>query len=124
MEKKKKKYYRIADVSEILGLPASTLRYWEKEFGSLHPKRNMGGRRLYTPTDIEQLRVIKFLIKEKGLTIEGAREHLRSSRRNVDKVHAAISRLTEIRSRIVLLIDALDDRQRQIRKERLQSRDR
>lgn len=116
MDELDKKYYRIADVSAILDLPASTLRFWEKEFGSLHPKRNAGGQRLYTPADIEKLRVIRFLIKDKGLTIEGAREHLRSSLQNVDKTHRVITRLGDIRKRITSLIDALDERQKQLRK--------
>lgn len=116
MDSLDKKYYRIADVAEILGLPASTLRFWEKEFGTLHPKRNQGGRRLYTPADIEQLRVIRFLIKEKGLTIEGAREHLRSTRQNVDRLHRTIERLQGIRRELTALIDALDSRQRLLKK--------
>ena len=75
MEQLTKKFYRIGDVSELLGLPQSTIRFWEKEFSELRPRRNGGGTRMYTPSDIEQLRIIKFLIKDKGLTLEGAREH-------------------------------------------------
>ena len=80
MEELTKKYYKIKDVAELLDLPPSTLRYWESEFSELRPKRNDGKIRLYTPNDIEQLRVIKFLVKDKQLTIEGAREHLRKNR--------------------------------------------
>ena len=117
MDQLDKKYYRIADVAEMLGLPASTLRYWETEFPTLRPKRNAGGRRLYTSADIEQLRVIRFLIKEKGLTVEGAREHLRSTRQNVDRLHQTIERYHAMRRELTALIDALDARQRIIRKE-------
>ena len=113
MDELDKKYYRIADVSAILGLPASTLRFWEKEFGSLHPKRNAGGQRLYTPSDIEKLRVIRFLIKDKGLTIEGAREHLRRNRADLERKHEVIKRLQSMRRRLTDLLDALDQRQRQ-----------
>lgn len=107
-----KKYYRIGDVAELLQLPQSTIRYWEKEFSALRPKRNQGGTRLYTPTDIEQLRIIRFLIKDKGLTIEGAREHLRGNRHDIERKTAVIARLKAVRRRLTDLRDALDARQR------------
>lgn len=107
-----KKFYRIRDVSELLGLPQSTLRFWEKEFTELKPRRNGGGTRYYTPADIEQLRIIKFLVKEKGLTLDGAREHLRHNRADLERKHIVLGRLREIRSRISDLLAALDQRQR------------
>lgn len=106
-----KKFYRIGDVAEILNLPQPTLRYWEKEFSELRPRRNEGGTRLYTPNDIEILRVIKFLVKEKGLTIEGAREHMRRNRRSIDRTHRTIRRLQQIRARLLELEKALGKRQ-------------
>ncbi len=116
MDQLDKKYYRIADVAELLGLPASTLRFWEQEFGTLRSFSDTGGTELYTPNDIEQLRVIKFLIKDKGLTIEGAREHLRSTRKNVDRIHNTLERLYDIRRKLTGMIEALDSRQRAYRK--------
>ncbi len=101
-----KKFYRIGDVAILLGLPQSTLRFWEKEFSELRPRRNAGGTRLYTPNDIEQLRIIRFL------TLEGAREHLRRNRRDIERKHQVIDRLQDIRRRLSLLLDALDNRQR------------
>lgn len=107
-----KKFYRIGDVAEILEIPQSTLRFWEKEFAELRPKRNTGQRRLYTPNDIELLRVIRFLLKDKGLTLDGAREHLRRNRRTVDHRHAVITRLQAARNTLQSLLDALDHRPR------------
>lgn len=107
-----KKFYRMGDVSEILGLPASTIRFWEKEFPHLRPKRNGGNLRLYTPNDIERLKIIKFLIKEKGLTIEGAREHIRRNRADLERKHEVIGRLREVRKRLTDLLEALDQRQK------------
>ncbi len=108
-----KKYYRIGDVAEILGLPQSTIRFWEREFTELRPKRNAGGTRMYTPSDIEQLRIIRFLIKDKGLTLDGAREHLRRNRRDLDRKHEVVRRLKDIRRRLTDMLDALDQRQRE-----------
>ncbi|MDE6134840.1 MAG: MerR family transcriptional regulator [Muribaculaceae bacterium] len=107
-----KKFYRIGDVSEMLDLPQPTLRYWEKEFSELRPRRNAGGTRLYTPNDIETLRVIKFLVRDKGLTIEGAREHMRRNRRTIDRTQRTIRRLQNIRKELQAIADALDGRGR------------
>ncbi len=112
MEQLTKKFYRIGDVSELLGLPQSTIRFWEKEFSELRPRRNGGGKRMYTPSDIEQLRIIKFLIKDKGLTLEGAREHLRRNRRDLDRKHEVVRRLKDIRRQLTAMLEALDQRQR------------
>lgn len=111
-----KKYYRIGDVAEMLGLPQSTIRFWEKEFSELRPKRNDGGRRLYTPNDIEQLKIVRFLIKDKGLTLDGAREHLRKNRHDLERKTAVIARLKSIRRELTSILDALDARQREKRK--------
>lgn len=110
MEELTKKYYKIKDVADLLELPPSTLRYWESEFSELRPKRNEGKVRLYTPNDIELLRVIKFLVKDKQLTIEGAREHLRKNRRAISKTQDVIDRLQSIRQQLTSLLEALDNR--------------
>ncbi|MBD5219049.1 MAG: MerR family transcriptional regulator [Bacteroidales bacterium] len=112
MDSLDKKFYRIGDVAEMLELSQPTLRFWEKEFSELRPRRNAGGTRLYTPNDVEIVRLIKFLVKDKGLTLDGAREHLRRNRRNLDRTHRAITRLQEIRARLVALGEALDKRQK------------
>ena len=107
-----KKYYKIGDVSELLDLPQSTLRFWEREFSELRPHRSVKGIRKYTPADIDVLKVIKFLIKDKGLTIEGAREHLKRNRHAVDKRHQTIRRLQEIRRGLTELLEAMGNRGR------------
>jgi DNA-binding transcriptional MerR regulator len=70
-------YWTIGEVADTLGVNTSLLRYWEKEFGTLRPKRTNKGDRLYTKDDIEQLRRIQHLVKEKGFTLQGAKEQLR-----------------------------------------------
>ena len=66
MDKLDKRFYKIGDVAEILHIPESTLRYWEKQFTIINPRRNAKNTRLYTPADIEVIRKIHYLVKEKG----------------------------------------------------------
>lgn len=102
-----KKYYKIKDVSEFLGVPASTLRYWEKEFPGCSPVRSPHNLRYYKPADIETLRIIKFLVKDKGLRIEAAREQLRLNRKNVTRRLEVIERLEALREELVTMQEAL-----------------
>src|SRR5499425_2871721 len=73
-----KLYFKIGEVSELLGVEPYVLRYWESEFPGLSPKKSGSGHRLYRRKDVELLLRIKFLLKEKRFTIEGARQTLHS----------------------------------------------
>lgn len=73
-----KLYWTIGEVAGQLGVNTSLIRYWEKEFGSLRPKRSGKGDRLFTKKEIEQLQRIQHLVKEKGFTLQGAKEQLRN----------------------------------------------
>jgi DNA-binding transcriptional MerR regulator len=70
-------YYSISEVASMLNLEAYVLRFWEKEFSQLRPKKNRAGNRTYQQKDIEQLLQIKHLLYDKGFTIDGARNYLR-----------------------------------------------
>ncbi|MDE6286786.1 MAG: MerR family transcriptional regulator [Muribaculaceae bacterium] len=106
-----KKYYRIAEVVELVGEPSSTLRYWEQQFPDVgKPRRNEGRTRFYRPADIEGLLMIKYLLKDRGFKIEAARAELSRNREGVTRRYAAVARLRLIRSRLVLLQQALDTR--------------
>lgn len=105
-----KKYYKIAEVAEMIGVPASTLRFWENEFPQVKPVRNAGGSRFYTPANVETLRMIYFLVREKGLRIEAARQALAANRSGVLRHADAVRRLREVRSRLTGLLDALTRR--------------
>ncbi len=74
--KGQKLYYRIGEVSQLLGVKPHVIRYWEQEFG-LRPKRGLGMQRRYTPEDIERLRTIKKLLYEEGYKITGAKRRLK-----------------------------------------------
>ena len=76
-----KLYHSITEVAELLKLKPHVLRYWEKEFGILRPSRNRAGNRMYSKKDIELLTMIKHLLHEQGLTIEGARRRLAAERK-------------------------------------------
>ena len=79
-----KRYYTIGEVSRMTGLEQYVLRFWEKEFSELKPRKNRGGNRLYTSNDIELINRINFLRKKEGLTIAGVRSRL-TLRRGAEK---------------------------------------
>lgn len=108
-----KKYYKIRDVVEMLDIPAPTLRFWEKEFPRLKPRRNEGKTRFYTREDIELLRKIKYLVKDKGLKIAAARQSLATKGDDVDKRVRVIERLTSIKTQLEGLSDALSGRSKE-----------
>jgi len=88
----KKVYYSIGEVSEMFDVAPSLIRFWESEFDSLKPKKNHKGNRQYSIDDIEELKLIYYLVKERGYTIPGAREKLRLDRKKaLDNMHAVKS---------------------------------
>lgn len=103
-----KEYYKIKEVAEILDVPQSTLRFWEKEFAtSLKPMRTPHNIRYYRPKDIETLRIIKFLVKDKGLKIDAAREELRKNPRNLSTRVEVIADLKDIRRELASMYHTL-----------------
>jgi len=71
-----KLFYTIGEVSKILNVPVSTVRFWENQFDILKPRKNKKGNRLFMPEDLKNLKMIHYLLKEKGMTIAGAKKHL------------------------------------------------
>ena len=71
-----KLYYSIGEVAEMLEVPVSTVRFWENEFDVLKPMKNKKGNRLFTPADIKNLKMIRHLVKEEGMTLSGAKKRL------------------------------------------------
>jgi len=72
-----KRYFRIGEVSKLVGLPSHTLRYWETEFKFLSPQKAGTGQRMYKKSDVEFIFLIKQLLHDQRFTIEGARQHLK-----------------------------------------------
>ncbi|MDY6259801.1 MAG: MerR family transcriptional regulator [Bacteroidales bacterium] len=107
MEELTKRFYRIGDVAEILGIPASTLRYWEKEFTIIKPTRSAKNIRLYTPKDIETIKMIYYLVKEKGLKLDAAQAMIRRNREGVSKRFEVVERLKRVRDQLKAFNKAL-----------------
>lgn len=103
-----KKFYKISEVAEILGLPASTLRFWEGQFTIIKPRRTDGGTRLYTPDDIEKIRMVHYLVKERGIKLDTAQQMIRHNHSGVSRRHQAIERLRDIRDQLARLLAAID----------------
>ena len=103
-----KKYYSIKEVSEMLGIPDSTLRYWEKEFKEIAPKKNAKGIRHYTMDDIEQIKKVKFLVKDNSLTINGAKTRMKDNPQKTSDTHDIVERLKKVREELVAILEELD----------------
>ena len=92
-----KLFYKISEVAEIFDINISAVRFWEKEFDILKPKKNKKGNRLFTPKDIENIKIIHYLLKERGFTVEGAKKKLKENKLDtIDNVQI-IGHLKEIR---------------------------
>ncbi len=77
-----KLYYRIGEVAEYIGVEPSTLRFWEKEFPQIKPKRKPN-ERLYRPEDVELFEIIYYLLKKEKYTVEGAKAKLKLHRKSI-----------------------------------------
>lgn len=95
-----KLYYSIGEVAEMLGVNTSMLRFWETEFKELRPIKNKRGTRSYTQQDIDLLRRIHYLTKECGLTLDGARQQLKSDKAP-DRNLQIVETLTELKNFLV-----------------------
>lgn len=103
-----KMFYSITEVAQMLDIPASTLRYWEKELPSVNPRKSKGGTRKYTAEDIQELRIIYRLVKQEGHTIEGVKKHLQRHRRPEMKKQDALERLYAIRTQLSGIVEELE----------------
>lgn len=93
-----KRYYTIGEVSKYFDVKASLIRFWEKEFPSLKPKKNQKGNRKFTPDDIRELRAIYHLVKERGYTLDGARSKLKTDKSSVDNKAQLAEHLLRLKS--------------------------
>ncbi len=96
-----KLYYAIGEVADMFGVNASLIRFWEKEFDVLKPKKNAKGNRLFTQEDVDNLKIIHHLVKDRGYTLQGAREKLKDNKNDVVDNVAIIERLQEIKAFLI-----------------------
>ncbi|MDR2765214.1 MAG: MerR family transcriptional regulator [Tannerella sp.] len=103
-----KQYYSIREAVLRCRVNESTLRYWEKEFDEIAPRRNKKGTRFYSEEDLRVIELIYQLVKVEGMTLEGARKALANKNAVTDQA-AILSRLKHVRAELESLIGALDD---------------
>ncbi len=108
-EKDFKLYYSIGEVAKMFNLNDATLRYWEKEFDNIiKPRKTNSGTRLYKKEDIEDIRLIHYLLKEKKLTIAGAKQKLKENKDSAVKNEDIVHKLKGIKGELLLLKEAFD----------------
>ena len=103
-----KLYYSIGEVARMFNVNESLLRYWEKEFPMISPKKAGGNIRQYRKEDIENIRLVYHLVKEKGMTLQGAKQRLKVNKEKTVQTSEVVSRLKEIREELVKLRKSLD----------------
>ncbi|MEI6577498.1 MAG: MerR family transcriptional regulator [Bacteroidota bacterium] len=96
-----KLYYTIGEVAEIFAVNTSLIRFWEKEFDILKPSKNKKGNRLFTKEDIQNLKAIYHLVKERGFTLQGAKDKLKEGTESTTVSVDAIESLEKIRAFLV-----------------------
>jgi len=99
----KKIYYSIGEVAEKFQVNTSLIRFWEKEFDIINPQKNQKGKRIFTEKDISKFQTIYQLVKEKGFTLQGAKEQLKKSRSPLDKNEEVINALNKIKNSLIVL---------------------
>ena len=100
IELPEKRYYGIGEVAKAFGVNTSLIRFWEKEFDALKPKKNAKGNRKFTPEDIKNLQFIYHLVKERGFTLEGAKTHLKEEKKKALNNFEIISKLEGIKNQL------------------------
>jgi len=105
--KSEKLYYSIGEVSEMFGLAASTIRFWEKEFPTIQPYKNKKGDRFFTKEDIDHLALINHLVKEKGMTLKGAKTMIKENRNEAENNFEIISKLQTVKDYLLKIKDEL-----------------
>ena len=95
-----KRYYSIGEIAKAFDVNASLIRFWDGEFEILKPKKNAKGNRMFTPEDVNNLKLIYHLVKERGFTLEGARTHLKEGQKKTLDKFEIISKLETIKTQL------------------------
>lgn len=102
-----KRYYNIGEVAKAFDVNPSLIRFWEKEFTELKPKKNAKGNRKFTPDNIHKLEVIFHLVKERGFTLEGAKTHLKENKKKILDSLEIIQKLEHVKAELHKLKEGL-----------------
>jgi len=107
IELPEKRYYSIGEVANAFGVNTSLIRFWEKEFDVLQPKKNAKGNRKFTPEDIKNLQLIYHLVKERGFTLEGAKIHLNGEKQKALSTFDVIQKLQRVKAELIKIKEQL-----------------
>ncbi|MFT4770673.1 MAG: DNA-binding transcriptional MerR regulator [Cryomorphaceae bacterium] len=102
-----KLYYSIGEVSKMFDVNTSLIRFWEKEFDIIKPKKNKKGNRLFTKQDLENFRIIFHLVKERGYTLQGAKDKLKDNKDDVADTVEMVKRLENVKAFLLELKKSL-----------------
>ena len=105
--KSEKHYYSIGEVATKFGLAPSTLRFWEKEFETIKPFKNKKGDRFYTQEDIDHLALINHLVKERGMTLKGAKTKIKENKSETENTFEIVQKLQQIRGYLLEIREEL-----------------
>ncbi|HZK97591.1 MAG TPA: MerR family transcriptional regulator [Prolixibacteraceae bacterium] len=105
--KSEKHYYSIGEVAGKFGLAPSTLRFWEKEFDTIKPFKNKKGDRFYTQEDIDHLSLINHMVKERGMTLKGAKTKIKENKTETENTFEIVQKLQMIKSYLLEIKEEL-----------------
>jgi|TARA_Y100000385_G_scaffold290897_1_gene365943 DNA-binding transcriptional MerR regulator len=103
----KKRYYRIGEIAKAFNVNASLIRFWDKEFEALKPKKNAKGNRRFTPEDVENLKLIYNLVKERGYTLDGAKTYLKEQDQKSLNNFDVITKLERVKNELIKIKEQL-----------------
>jgi len=107
IELPKKRYYGIGELAKAFDVNTSLIRFWEKEFDILKPKKNAKGNRKFTPEDVNNLKLIYHLVKVRGFTLEGAKTHLKEEKQKTLSKFEIISKLEGVKNQLIKIKEQL-----------------
>ncbi len=107
IELPEKRYYGIGEVARAFDVNTSLIRFWEKEFDVLQPKKNAKGNRKFTPQDIKNLQLIYHLVKERGFTLDGAKIHLKEEKKKTLSNFEIIQKLERVKTELIKIKNQL-----------------
>jgi DNA-binding transcriptional MerR regulator len=96
-----KRYYSMGEIAAAFDVNQSLIRFWDKEFDILKPKKNAKGNRMFTPEDVKNLQLIYHLVKERGFTLEGAKVHLKEGQKKTLDKFDIISKLESVKAQLL-----------------------
>ncbi|PQJ79595.1 MerR family transcriptional regulator [Polaribacter porphyrae] len=102
-----KRYYKIGEVAKAFNVNTSHIRFWEKEFAIIKPKKNAKGNRLFTQEDIKNFKLIYNLVKERGFTLEGAKQKLKKNPQGIFNNQEIITRLESVKAELLKIKNSL-----------------